>query len=231
VCGRLEATGVGPFDNSLFVTYETATALARASRGRQDGPIAFDPDRVSALLILLEGGTTPERVRFAVAQRPGVKVVSGGSLVTSIRQGTTALLGGVLALSLVILASSLVLIGMLFSAIVAERSREVGLLMALGSRGRQVVRMFLVEAAITTGVGGLLGVVLGGGLLLLFRRSAGYYFEMHRVPFNWPSPVTMGWIAVACVLFAAALGILGAAIPAWRAGRREPYELIRGEAR
>ena len=73
-------------------------------------------------------------------------------------------------------------------------------------------------------------MLLGVGLLLLYRRSAGYYFETVRVRFAWPSPGTMAAIAVGCVLLAAGVGLLGVAVPAWRAGRREPHELIRGEA-
>ncbi len=165
---------MGPFDRGLLVTYETAADLAVACRGRVGGGLAYDPGRVSALLILLADGTTPERVRFAVAQRPGLKVVSGGSLVTSIRQGASSLLGGVLVLALVFLLIAVMLVGLLYSAIVAERSREIGLLMALGSRGRHVVQMFLAEASVTTALGGLLGVVVGAGLLLAFRRSVGY---------------------------------------------------------
>jgi putative ABC transport system permease protein len=228
--GQLENTGVGPFDRGLLVTYETAADLAEACRGRVGGGFAYDPGRVSALLILLAEGTSPERVRFAVAQRPGLKVVSGGSLVTSIRQEVSSLLGGVLVLAVVFLLIAVMLVGLLYSAIVAERSREIGLLMALGSRGRHVVRLLLFEAAITTGLGGLLGVALGAGLLLLYRRSVGYYFETVQVRFAWPSPGTMAAVAVGCVLLAAGVGLLGVAVPAWRAGRREPHELIRGEA-
>jgi putative ABC transport system permease protein len=228
--GQLGSTGVGPFDHGLFVTYETAADLAASSRGRSGAGLNFDPGRVSALLILLADGTTPERVRFAVAQRPGLKVVSGGSLVTSIRQSASSLLGGVLILALVFLLIAVILLGLLYSAIVAERSREVGLLLAVGSRGRHVVQMFLAEASITTALGGLLGVVVGAGLLVAFRRSVGYAFEMARVSFVWPTPALIAAIAVGCVLLSAGIGLLGAAVPAWRAGRREPYALIRGEA-
>jgi putative ABC transport system permease protein len=227
--GQLESTGVGPFDRGLLVTYETAASLAEACRGRASAGLAYDPGRVSALLILLADGTTPERVRFAVAQRRGLKVVSGGSLITSIRQGASSLLGGVLVLALVFLLIAVILVGLLYSAIVAERSREIGLLMALGSRGRHVVQMFLAEASVTTALGGLLGVVVGAGLLLAFRRSVGYALETAGVRFIWPAPATIAAIAVACVLLSAGIGLLGAALPAWRAGRREPYGLIRGE--
>jgi putative ABC transport system permease protein len=227
--GRLEITGVGPFDRGLFVTYETAAHLAEACRMRAGGDFAYDRGRVSALLILLAEGTTPERVRFAVAQRPGLKVVSGGSLVSSIRQGASALLGGVLILALVFLLIAVMLVGLLYAAIVAERSHEIGLLLALGSRGRHVMQMFLAEASVTTALGGMLGVVVGAFLLLAFRRSVGYAFESAHVHFVWPQPAMIAFIAIGCVLFSAAIGLLGASVPAWRAGRREPYELIRGE--
>lgn len=231
VCGRLEITGVGPLDQAIFVTYPTAASLADACRRSTGVAPAFDRDRVSALLILLADGTTPERVRFAVAQRPGVKVVSGGSLFTSIRQGSSALFGGVLILALAFPVCSLLLVALLFSAIIAERSRELGLVLALGSRGRHVVRMVLAEAVITTGLGGLVGVGLGAALLMAFRRSLGFRFDVMRVNFVWPTIGTTAGIAASCVLLAAAVGLLGAAVPAWRVGRREPYELIRGEAR
>ena len=136
-----------------------------------------------------------------------------------------------LLLAAVFLLSSGLLVGLLFSAIIAERACEIGLLLALGCRRRHVVRLFLAEAAVATGLGGLLGVALGAGLLLVFRRSVGYYFETIRVGFAWPPLDTTAATAALCVLLAAGVGLLGAAVPAWHAGRREPYELIRGEWR
>jgi putative ABC transport system permease protein len=182
--GRLEVTGVGPFDHGLFVTDETATILAGACRDRPGAVPAYDLGRVSALLILLDDGATPERVRFAVAQRPDIKVVSGGLPATSMRRGASALLASVLLLAAVFLLSSVLLVGLVFSAIIAERACEIGLLLALGCRRRHVVRLFLAEAAVATGLGGLLGVAFGAGLLVVFRRSVGYYFETIRVGFD-----------------------------------------------
>jgi putative ABC transport system permease protein len=229
VYGQLESTGVGPFDRGIFLTYETAAYLAENCRGQMGGGFAYDPGRVSALLILLADGTTPERVRFAVAQRPGLKVVSSGSLVTSIRHGASSLVGSLLVLALVFILIAVLLVGLLYSAIVTERSREIGLLMALGSRSRHVVQMFLAEACVTTALGGLIGVIMGVGLQLAFRRSVGYSFEIARVRFVWPPPAMIAAIAVGCVLLSAGIGLVGAAVPAWRAGQREPYGLIRGE--
>jgi hypothetical protein len=59
----------------------------------------------------------------------------------------------------------------------------------------------------------------------------GYYLETIRVGFAWPPIETTAAAAVACMLLAAGVGLLGVAVPAWHAGRQEPYELIRGEVR
>jgi putative ABC transport system permease protein len=229
--GRLEITGVGPFDRGLFVTAETALSLANAVRVKAGTASAYDPGRVSALLILLDDGASAERVRFAVAQRSGVKVVAGGAPATSVRRGSSVLQASVLLLGLVFLLSSALLVGLLFSAIIAERSREIGVLFTLGCRSRQVVEVFLTEAAIATGLGGLFGVAVGTLLLLVFRRSVGFYFETIRISFAWPPLGTTIAAAALCVLLAAVVGLLGATVPAWNAGRRDPYDLIRSEAR
>jgi putative ABC transport system permease protein len=229
--GKLEISGVGPFDHGLFVTDETAATLALACRDLPGGAPAYDPGRVSALFLLLDDRVAPERVRFAVAQRAGVKVVSAGSPARSVRRGATVLQASAVLLVAVFLLSSGLLVGLLFAAIIAERAREIGLLFALGCQRRQVVRLFLAEAALATGLGGVLGVALGALLLLGFRRSVGYYFETVQLAFAWPSLDTTAATAVACALMAAGVGLAGTAFPAWNAGRREPYELIRGEER
>src|SRR5262249_3513151 len=177
VYGKLGLTGVGPFDRSLFMTFDTATMVAEASRSPGQEPLDYEPGKVSALLVRLGSGARPEEVRFAIASKPGVKVVAGSTLFTSVRQTLTALLWGALFVTALLLLASVLMVSVLFSAILAERRRELGLLLAIGARRRQVVRMVLAEAALTTGLGGLCGLGLGGGLLLLFQRSLGYYFE------------------------------------------------------
>jgi putative ABC transport system permease protein len=224
VRARLERTGVGPFDHSCFLTFQAAERLAMSLP-------AHDPGKVSALLVQLAVGATPEQVRFAIAKNPGVKVAAGGSVLTSTRQGLTALLGGVFLFTLLMLLGSVVMVSVLFSAIIAERRREVGLLRAIGARCRQVVRLFVVEAALTTGLGGFCGILLGGALLLCFQRSLGYYFQTVNVPFLWPGARSIVVFALGCVGASAVVGVLGAFLPALQAGREEPYQLIHGESR
>ncbi len=141
----------------------------------------------------------------------------------------TALLAGVAAFTILMLAGSLIMVSLLFSAIIAERRREVGLLRAIGSRRGHVVRMLLAEAGFTTGLGGLCGIALGAGLLLIFQRSLGYLLQTMRIEFLWPPAASIVAFAVICACLAALVGILGAFAPAWKASREDPYVLIQGE--
>ena len=144
-------------------------------------------DRVSAFLLQLAPGAKPQDVKFALAQLPDVKIVEGNSALTSSRQALSALLIGISVFTAFQLTALLILVSLLFSAIVHERHREIGLLRAMGARPNQVTAILLAEAAIITGLGGLAGLGFGAVVLLTFARSLGFYFELLGVPFAWPS--------------------------------------------
>ena len=87
----------------------------------------------------------------------------------------------------------------------------------------------VVEAVIATGVGGVLGVTLGVLVMRLYERSLVYYLDNIGVPFVWLDlPHTVAF-AVGAIVLAAAIGAVGALYPAWRASRRDAYDLVRGE--
>src|SRR5262249_33739229 len=133
IYGKLGRTGVGPFDESFFATYDTVASLAHPKAG-QPGISAFDRRKLSAVLVRLSFGATAEQVRFAIARLPGVKVITGTTIVTATRQTTTALLGGMAGFTALMLSGALMLVSLIFSAIIEERRREIGLLRAVGSR-------------------------------------------------------------------------------------------------
>ncbi len=183
VHARLALTGVGPFDRSLFTSFQTAERLAPAQ----------EPDRVSAVLIQLDPEARPEQVRFALAGRKDIKVISGTPLVTSVRQFLSLVLAGVLLFTGLMLLATLLQISVLYSAVLAERRQELGLLLALGAHRGQVARMVLTEAGLTTGLGGLVGLLLGVVLLLVFQHTLGSSLETLEVPLAWPSVPAMAW--------------------------------------
>ena len=259
VYGRLGKTGVGPFDNSYFLSFDALADMVSFCRtagpaGRprptakpQDEPqTAAGPgmshagdvcspdlalDRVSAFLLQLSPGARPEEVKFALAQLPDVKIVEGNTVLTSSRQALSTLLIGIAAFTAFQLIALLILVSLLFSAIVQERYREVGLLRAMGAKPNQVMTIILTEAAIITGLGGLAGLGFGAAMLLMFARSLGFYFGLLGVPFSWPPLAVLQISAFWRSSFSAILGLVGAFLPAWRARRMAPYALIQAEGR
>jgi putative ABC transport system permease protein len=229
VRGRLDPTGVGPLDRSVLVSFDTVEALAGAVRSpATPAMFAGARDHASALLVRLAPGASPDQVRFALAANPAVKVVAGASLATSVRQMLSALLGGAGGLILLTLAATVIMVGVLYSAVLVERRRELGVLLVLGARHRQILRLILAEAVLATSVGGIGGIVLGAGALLALQRSLGYHLTSLDVPFVWPTALALLLHALAGVGLASCVGLMGALVPAWRLSRQEPYELVRG---
>ena len=168
-------------------------------------------------------------MKFAVGQIPGLKIVAGNPVFTASRQALGSLFWGIAVFAGLLLLALLFLVSLLFSAIVQERYREIGLLRAMGARPAQIMSIILIEAGLITSLGGLLGLGFGLSLVLAFARSLGFYFASLGVPFAWPPDWAIWLAAVAAMLFAACLGIVGALVPAWRARQQEPYLMIQTE--
>jgi putative ABC transport system permease protein len=100
---------------------------------------------------------------------------------------------------------------------VTERTREIGLRMAVGARGRDILTQFLVEAITLSLIGGVIGIAFG----LAGSRAINYFAE-------WRTLVSPGAILVAFG-FAAAVGVFFGFYPARKAARLDPIEALRYE--
>ncbi|MBI2737321.1 MAG: ABC transporter permease [Rhodospirillales bacterium] len=232
VYGRLGRTGVGTHERGVFMSFATLEALGEAIGGMGGGhgtkPAVLAPGKVTGFLAEFAPGATPLQARFALLSNvKGVKVVAGDATLSGIRQGLAALLDGIVALMVLMFASTALMVSVLFSAIVTERRAELGLLKAIGARRGQVLGVMVTEAVLATGIGGILGVVLGVLAMRLFERSLVYYLENVGVPFLWVDlPRTIAF-AVGAIVLATAIGVAGVLYPAWAASRRDAYDLVR----
>lgn len=230
VYGKLGKTAVGTHERGLFITFETLSELREIMRQICGTKAALEPNKLSGVLIELAPGATTQQVRFAaLANFPGIKVVAGDTMLTSIRQGLAGLLNGMLGLMAIMFFSTALMVSVLFSAVVTERRRELGLLRAVGARRGQVLGLLLAEAALATGAGGLVGCVLSVLLMRVYEHSLVYHLEDLGIPFVWLNSSMIAAIALLCILLASLIGAAGALYPAWRASREEPYDLVRSE--
>ncbi|MEO1489785.1 MAG: ABC transporter permease [Pseudomonadota bacterium] len=188
----------GPYDLALaFVAFEEGASL---SKGKDD-IVALLKDRYR----VKDGDVTPFTVRTTE------EFVEQSNFITGILQ---ALLVSIASISLLVGGIGIMNI-MLVS--VTERTREIGLRMALGARRSDIRNQFLVEAAVLCVLGGAVGIVLAW--------ASGWALETYA---DFPVPVGLG-TAIGAVIFSALIGLLFGGYPAVRASRLSPIEALRTE--
>ena len=136
------------------------------------------------------------------------------SAMASTTAAMTGMLGAVAGISLLVGGIGIMNI-MLVS--VTERTREIGIRLAIGAQERDILTQFLVEATVLSSIGGLLGIALGLGLALLASSTM-------SIPFD-PSPTVIAF----AVAFSAMIGTVFGFFPALRGARLDPIDALRHE--
>jgi putative ABC transport system permease protein len=134
--------------------------------------------------------------------------------VQQVSQAMTVLLGSISTISLIVGGIGIMNI-MLVS--VTERTREIGIRLAIGARPLDVLAQFLVEAVVLSMMGGIIGATFGSTVALAVSHFAG-----------WPTPSLLGAILLSFG-FAAVIGIFFGIFPARRASRLDPIVALRYE--
>ncbi len=221
VIGTLEKKGASGFgsdqDDVILMPLET---VQRRVTGNQDIPLVFvsveDGYDTSLVQADIEG-LLRERRGIRLGERDDFNVMDMAqiaSMLTSVSGVLTGLLSAVAGVSLLVGGIGIMNI-MLVS--VTERTREIGIRLAIGAQQYQVLLQFLVEAIVLSLFGGVIGVALGLGLAAI----GGVWLN---VPF-----VLNPTIVVVAFVFSAMVGVVFGYFPARRAARLDPIEALRHE--
>ena len=165
-----------------------------------------------------------ERHRIAPDEPPDFQVQNTTEIakVLGMITGTmTALLASIAGISLLVGGVGIMNI-MLVS--VTERTREIGIRMAVGARSRDILRQFLIESILLSCMGGAMGLLLG------VAASVGITAIINSMlsGTEWPTVVSFPAAAIA-MIFALLVGVFFGFYPAWRASRLDPIESLRYE--
>ncbi len=221
VIGVLEAKGASSFgqdqDDTLLMPLRT---FQRRIAGDQDVSMIYVAVADGYQTADVQAGIESllrERRRIGDGDRDNFSVMDMAqiaTMLTSISGVLTGLLSAVAGVSLLVGGIGIMNI-MLVS--VTERTREIGIRLAIGAQARQVLMQFLVEAVVLSLFGGILGILLGLGLAALGGQFLGVPFVLD------PGVVTLAF------LFSAAVGVAFGFFPARRAARLDPIEALRHE--
>ena len=223
VIGVMKAKGSGSFgedqDDTIFAPY---TTVQRKLRGR-------DGTNISGITISAYSADDIEAVSEQIASVLRVEhklllgedddfMVRTQEDITSIRtEMTQTMTVFMLAIAVVALIVGGIGIMNIMLVSVTERTREIGLRMAVGAKGQDVLWQFLVEAIVLCFVGGLIGV----GLAFALAQGLTEFLE-------WPTSMSPDAVAVS-VGFAGVIGVVFGFYPAWKAAQLDPIESLRFE--
>jgi putative ABC transport system permease protein len=225
VIGVLQSKGASFFssDDAIFIPLTAMQQTVALQRTPQGGhivsTITLTVSDSSQTQSVIDAVTSLLRNRHLLAASAdndfNIQSVQEIAATLSQTMGTlTLLLGAIAAISLLVGGIGVMNI-MLVS--VLERTREIGIRKALGARQRDIWSQFLLEAALLTFAGGIIGVIVGWGVAYIVAR-VGFL----------PTLVTAD-VVVLAVTVSIGIGIFFGFYPAWNASRLNPIEALRSE--
>jgi len=110
-----------------------------------------------------------------------------------------------------------------------ERTREIGILKAMGASRSEIRQMFMIEAGFIGFIGGVVGLFLGWLVGLGMNQAIPIYLRHQNLPMRGDFFVVTIWLALGVILFATFIGLVAGVLPAQRAAKLDPLEALRHE--
>jgi putative ABC transport system permease protein len=225
VIGVLESKGAGfnSADDAVIIpltAMQQAVSQPRTAQGEKvvsSITLTVTDESKSAQVVTDITALLRERHRLAASADDDFRIMSMEELASSLATATgtmTLLLGAIAGISLLVGGIGVMNI-MLVS--VLERTREIGIRKALGARERDIWIQFLIEAALLTFAGGIIGVIVGWAASMIINRLG-----------TMPTLVS-GDIVIMAVSVSVGIGLFFGFYPAWNASRLNPIEALRSE--
>jgi putative ABC transport system permease protein len=224
VIGVLERKGQSPQgtdqDDTVFVPLRTAQIkLSRSSFPNSVGAVMVQAQSETLLDKAEEevNSLLKQRHRITGGKEPDFSTRNLSEILAVAEQSSKAmslLLGAVASISLIVGGIGIMNI-MLVS--VTERTREIGIRMAIGARKKDILWQFLTEAVLLTMLGGIIGIILGSAGATVVSRTL-----------DWPTLISIQSITVA-FFFSGAVGIFFGFYPARKAAGLNPIDALRYE--
>jgi putative ABC transport system permease protein len=217
--GVLDKTGSG-LDTAVFISDDNINDIINNS------DIGIRPDQISVIFAKLKKGADAYQVMSEIENTMiDVDVV----MRKDIGKGLLASLGDISKIfyftMILATALSLFLVWAIFTAIANERTREVGIMRALGAKEGHVVKLFLAEVLALGAIGSIVGIIAGTSLTVLMANS---FSILRNLPVDL-SALTRAVIALAGLAFGTGVCVLGALSPVRRLKKLEPLLVIKAE--
>ncbi len=202
----------GGADDIIYLPYTTASRLASSSYISTYTVTAVSDEKVDAAIDFLESKLLEkigDEDYFTVSSLGEVldmatEMLDTMELLLVCIAGISLLVGGIGIMNIMLVS-------------VTERTREIGIRKSLGAKGSAIMSQFVIEAATVSGVGGILGIILGSILALVFGNLLG----LTATP-------SLGAIAIAFGV-SVGIGVLFGYLPAKNAARLNPIDALRHE--
>ncbi len=225
IAGKLEPTGMKFLDGSVFIPMEGARQMIAQSGEKALKTLGIRPDEISAVLLKFDENASHEetaaRIEYAM---PQLKVVLSSDVLKSARRNLAVPLKAAMAGAVIQWAVSLFLIGVFYRLSIGQRVKEIGLLKAMGAKGRDVRNIFLYEVILLSAGGGVTGAVFGAVLIESFENLLRVFFD---APLLLPSFGLGLALAALVVAFTVISGLAATLLPVLKTAGKSPYDAIR----